>query len=92
MTSVADELLLRLKQIEDMVSVPPRIGHNASAEALALSIARQAPTDAVASLATQLSVEVAALKPGDLPLPASNVQLNKLLWRLRQALEQARGG
>lgn len=85
-----DELFSRVKQIEDLVRVPSLIGHFASAESLAVSIARQAPTDGVANLAMQLITEVNALKESELPLSTSNVHLNKTLWRLRLALERAK--
>jgi len=55
-----------------------------------MSIARQAPADGVANLAMQLITEVDALKESELPLSTSNVHLNKILWRLRLALEQAK--
>src|SRR5713226_2958586 len=82
-----DELFSRVKQIEDLVRLPGVIGHFASAESLAVSIARQAPTDGVASLAMQLITEVNAMKESELPLSTSNVHLNKILWRLRLGLE-----
>src|SRR5260370_40891049 len=85
-----DELFSRVKQIEHLVRVPGLIGHFASAESLSVSIARQAPTEGVASLAMQLITEVNALKESELPLSTSNVHLNKILWRLRLALEQAK--
>jgi hypothetical protein len=87
-----DELSSRVGQIEDLVRVPSVIGHFASAKSLAMSIARQAPNDDVANLAMQLAAEVGALKESELPLAASNVYLNKILWRLRLALEQAKKG
>jgi len=85
-----DELFSRVKQIEDLVRVPSVMGHSASVKSLAVSIARQAPTDGVASLAMQLITEVNAMKESELPLSTSNVHLNKILWRLRLALEQAK--
>ncbi len=85
-----DDLFSRVKQIEDLVRVPSLIGHFASAESLAVSIARQAPTDGVANLAMQLITEVNALKESERPLGTSNVHLSKILWKLRLALEQAK--
>jgi chemotaxis protein CheY-P-specific phosphatase CheC len=87
-----DELSSRVGQIEDLVRVPSVIGHFASAKSLAMSIARQAPNDDVANLAMQLAAEVGALKESELPLSASNVHLDKILRRLRLALEQAKKG
>jgi len=55
-----------------------------------MSIARQAPNDGVATLAMQLATEVDALKESELPLATGNVHLNKILWKLRLALEQAK--
>ncbi len=37
----------------------------------------------------QLATEVDALKESELPLGAGNVHLNKILWKLRLALEEA---
>ncbi len=86
----ADELSSRVRQIEDLIRVPSVIGHFASAKSLAMSIARQAPTDEVANLAKQLATEVDALKESELPLGAGNLHLDKTLWKLRLALEQAK--
>ena len=85
-----NELFSRVKQIEDLVRVPSVIGHFASAQSLAMSIARQAPTGGIANLAMQLIAEVNALKESALPLSTSNVHLNKILWKLQLALEQIR--
>jgi len=85
----ADELFSRVKQIEDLIRVPSVIGHFASAKSLAMSIARQAPNDGVATLAMQLATEVDALKESELPLTTGNVHLNKTLWKLRLALEES---
>ena len=82
------ELFSRVKQLEDLVRFPSVIGHFASAKSLAMSIARQAPTDAIANLAMQLIAEVNALKESELSLSTSNVHLNKTLWKLHLALEQ----
>ena len=84
-----DQLSSRVRQIEDLFRVPSVIGHFASAKSLAMSIARQAPSDDVAHLAMQLATEVDALKESELPLGAGNVHLNKILWKLRLALEEA---
>jgi hypothetical protein len=83
-----DELLSRLKEIEDLIRVPGLIGHSASAGSLAMSIARQAPTEGVANLAMQLTAVVEALEKHALPLSTSSIDLSKALWRLRLALEQ----
>lgn len=87
-----DELLSRLKEIEDLIRVPGLIGHSASARSLAMSIARQAPTEGVANLAVQLTAAVDALEEHELPLSASNIDLSKTLWRLRLALEREKKG
>lgn len=85
-----DELLSRVTEIEDLVRFPSVIGHFASAKSLAMLIARHAPTESVANLATQLASEFDALEEPELPLSTNDVLLNKLLWKLRRALEQAK--
>ena len=85
-----NELFSRVKQLEDLVRVPSVIGHFASAKSLAISIARQAPTDAITNLAMQLIAEVNALKESELSLSTSKIHLNKTLWKLHLALEQLR--
>ena len=85
-----DELLLRVAEIEDLVRFPSVIGHFASAKSLAMLIASHAATEGVANLATQLANEFDALGETEPPLSTSNIRLNKLVWKLRRALEQAR--
>jgi len=68
-----------LHQIEDLLRYPGALGHGATIKQLALSIARQAPTPAVAHFATQLA-EAAPAGPAD-------VQASKALWKLREALK-----
>jgi hypothetical protein len=68
-----------LRQIEDLLRFPGAIGHGATVQQLAMSIARQAPTPAIELLALQLAAEP----------PYSDVQVGKLLWKLREALKAA---
>jgi len=66
-----------LRQIEDLARFPSVIGHTASIQELAHSIARQAPTPQIELLALQVA------------MPGSDVQMSKLLWKLREALNEA---
>jgi hypothetical protein len=79
----AAEIAALLRQIEDLLRFPGAIGHGATVRQLALSIARQAPTPAVAHFATQLA-EIKPAGPDD-------VQANKALWKLREALKDGAG-
>jgi hypothetical protein len=75
--SGAAEIATLLRQIEDLLRFPGAIGHGATVPQLALSIARQAPTQEIELLALQLAAE-----PQE-----SEVQVGKLLWKLREALK-----
>ena len=94
-----DDLLSRLREIEELLQFPGVAGHVERAEKLAISIARSARTGAIAQLAMQAVSEAHALKAsvgaqdGDaLPLAPSRRNLERVLGRLRESLEQARAG
>ena len=77
---MTSEIAALLRQIEDLLRFPGAIGHGATLKQLALSIARQAPSPAVAHFATQLA-EIT-------PASADDVQASKALWKLREALKK----
>jgi hypothetical protein len=83
MSAPARDIDARLRQIEDLLRFPGAIGHGATVRQLALSIARDAPTPAIAHFATQLA-EAA-------PAGAADVQASKVLWKLREALQALAG-
>ena len=84
-----DDLLSRLKEIEELVQFPGVEGHLKRTETLALSIARKAPGTA-SHLAMHVVSEAIALRPGALPIVASDAKLRTMLRDLRTALEDAR--
>ena len=75
----APELTALLRQIEDLLRFPGAIGHAATVQQLALSIARQAPTPAVELLALQLAYGS--------PAEQADIQSSKTLWKLSEALK-----
>ena len=85
-----DELLRSVKEMAELLEFPRVKGHVAKAQALALSIARRAPTGRAANLAMQLISEVNALQETELPLRPSSARLNRILESLRRTLEEAR--
>ncbi len=56
---------------------------------LLMFIARAAPSGGITNLAMKAISEASALRPSALPLTADYGKLNKILWRLRLALQQA---
>lgn len=82
-----DDLLARVKEIEELLRFPSVHGHVARASALALSIARSVPGGAVVKIAMQVIGEANSLRPPALPLRASDARLQALLQRLRTALK-----
>jgi hypothetical protein len=56
---------------------------------LLMSIARTAPSGGITNLVMQAISEANALRPSALPLTADYGKLNRILWRLRLALQQA---
>ena len=90
MAAALDELLARLKEMEELLVFPGVAGHIMRATRLALSIARQAPNGRIANLAMRAISEAHALREGPLPLKADRTQLNTVLWRLRLSLQEAK--
>jgi len=52
-------------------------------------IARSVPDGPIPNLCMQAISEASALRPSPLPLNADYSKLNRILWRLRIALQQA---
>ena len=88
--SAPDELLAQLKEMEELLQFPGVPGHVARASQLAIGIARAAPSGAIANLAMHVISEANALRGAPLGLKPDRANLNKALWRLRLALQQAR--
>jgi hypothetical protein len=87
-----DDLLSRLKEMEELLHFPTVEGHMKRAEALALSIARTGPNAAVRELAMKVISEANALRRTELPLKPNDKSLSKVLADLRLSLEEARKG
>ena len=87
-----DELLARLKEMEELLQFPGVAGHVVRATQLATSIAREAPHGRIANLAMRVISEAHALRDAALPLKPDRTGLNTVLWRLRLALQEARSG
>jgi hypothetical protein len=86
-----DDLLSRLKEIEELLRFPAVEGHVTRAEALALSIARRIKAGPISHLAMQVISEANALRPGALPIRPDDGKLQALISKLRAALEAERG-
>jgi hypothetical protein len=86
-----DDLLSRLKEVEELLRFPGVSGHVERAGTLALSIARKAPNGATANLAMQVITEANALRRSALPVNPEGSSLNSLVSRLRLALQEAKG-
>ena len=89
-TGLLDELLGRLKEMEELLQFPGVYGHVVRASQLALSIARDAPPGRVANLAMRVISEAQAMREAALPLKADRTKLNTALWRLRLALQEVK--
>jgi hypothetical protein len=76
------ELVLRLDELETIIQSPGGNGHLEKAEALAMYIARSAPSGRIANLAMQLMSAAAELRLSGQP----NGSLEKTLSELRTAL------
>jgi hypothetical protein len=87
-----DDLLARLKEMEELLQFPGVAGHVMRATKLALSIAREAPHGRVANLAMRVISEAQALRQAALPLRPDRTHLNTALWRLRLALQELKSG
>jgi|SRR5688500_11106342 hypothetical protein len=90
--AVLDELLARLKEMEELLQFPSVSGHVVRASKLALSIARDAPPGRIANLAMRVISEAQAMRQGALPLKPDRTNLNTALWRLRLALQELKSG
>lgn len=84
-----DELLSRLKEMEELLQFPSVPGHVEAASKLATTIARGTSDGRVANLAMKAVSEARALRESALPLRPDRANLNATLWRLRLALQQA---
>ena len=84
-----DELLSRLKKIEELLRFPEVTDNVDAANALALAIARSAPRSGVAELARKVMRTANALRASGQPLRGDDIGLNKALWRLRLAIQEA---
>jgi hypothetical protein len=86
--SLADDLLRRLKEMEELLQFPGVAGHVVRATKLAISIAREAPPGPVANLAMRVISEAEAMRAPKLPLRPDRTKLNGALWRLRLAVQE----
>jgi hypothetical protein len=86
-----DDLLSRLKEMEELLRFASVAGHLARAEALAISIARNAPNGRTADLAMQALSEMNRLRrPGNAGLLQNQGAIDQVLQRVRLALQEAR--
>jgi hypothetical protein len=83
------DLLSRLKEMDELLQFPGVAGHIERATALGISIARSAGNGSVANIAMQVVSEASAVRASPLPLKMDYAKLNELLARLRLLLEQA---
>lgn len=81
------DLLSRVREMEELLRFPSVPGHLQRAERLAMSIARATREGPVSHLAMQVISEANALRPGSLPLRADESRLRSLLEALREALQ-----
>ncbi|MGQ0653167.1 MAG: hypothetical protein ACT4P4_13025 [Betaproteobacteria bacterium] len=80
------KLAAMLKEAEQLLQFPSVEGHYDKASKLLLSIARSAPTGSIANIAMK-AVSLAYLRRNS---TAPDQELNTELWRLREALRQAK--
>ena len=85
-----DDLLSKLKEMEQLLTFPSVPGHLDRANELALAIARATRFGEIANLAMKVISEANALRGTALPLKAATGRLNAALWRLRLALQEAK--
>jgi hypothetical protein len=79
-------LLSALRELEQLLQFPSEPGHIEKANALAMSIARSAPSAPVCDLARKVVGETAKLRTES----AGRANLNHALWHLRIALQEAK--
>jgi hypothetical protein len=87
-----EELLERLKALESLLSQANLRESLPAAHSLALSIARDAPTPAIADLGSKLIAVINELKRKPDDPRTEDIPLQKALWRLRLALQEAQRG
>jgi len=85
-----DDLLIRLKTLESLLSQANLRTSLPSAHTEAVSIAREAPTPAIAELAAKVIAEINALKRKPDDVRTEDIPLQKALWRLRLALAEGK--
>jgi hypothetical protein len=85
-----DDLLSRVKEMEELLHFPTVQGHIERASTLAVSIARNAPTGGVANLAMQvMSAAIELRRQGGTAKPEDE-RMGRTLERLRSALQDAK--
>jgi hypothetical protein len=82
-----NRLLAGVREMEELLTFPTVPGHVEKANKLALLIARNAPSGAIADLAMRVISETNALQSSALPLKADRTKLNQTLRRLRLGLQ-----
>jgi len=84
-----DDLLSRLKETQELLQFPGVDGHFERAERLLVSIARHAPSPAVAQAAMN-AITLASLRRDPVPVNADANNVDRVLSHLRAALEEFR--
>jgi hypothetical protein len=85
-----DDLLSRVKEMEELLHFPKVKGHIERASTLAVSIARNAPTGGVANLAMQAMSAAIELRRQSAAQSPPDEGVARALERLRVALQEAR--
>lgn len=80
--------MLKLTELEGRLRAAGVDGNPRKAEALAMAIARSAPTGAIANLAMHLMSAAVHLRTRREPMPSG--EIDKLVAQLRSALQEAR--
>jgi hypothetical protein len=83
-----NRLLASVKEMEELLQFPNVEGHVEKASKLALLIARNPPSGAIADFAMRVISEANALRASSLPLKPDRTKLNHTLWHLRLALQE----
>jgi hypothetical protein len=81
-------MLSRLDEIEELFHFPTASGHLERAHSLAMSIACSTPNGGIVDLAMLVISAIDVMKRSTAP-QADEEALNKALWRLRRALQEA---
>ena len=85
MRLTANELMLRLTELEALMQAPMVDGHLKMAEGLAMYIARSAPSGQIANLAMQVMSDLIEVRTR----PEADGSIQKTLSQLRTALREA---